>query len=524
MKIICVILTCILLLSPLSVLFVSALDTVPENNTADILPAEDITKDTRITARGFDRSWPMTDGAFRYYCDGGAGATVTLSAGNSIGGIYILFDETCESWSISASDGPRIEKQEEFIHQYVDIAEVFGEDCRSLTLTFERGARISEIYVLGLGACPEWVQRWESTPERTDILLISAHSDDEHLFFAGILPYYTSQGRIVTVAYLTEHNDKHERRHERLNGLWRAGVRYYPVGGGINDRYSTDMEWAKSNLIEDGHTASEVDSFIVELFRMTRPLVVFTHDFEGEYKHGQHILLADSVARMLKVSADGTVYPESADKYGTYEVPKAYFHLWTENRVEFAWDEPCAQLGGRTPFEVSRDAFLCHESQLNSKFYKWIFGDEEKTVNKASDIEEHSPLQFGLYHSTVGYSTGRDIFEGLIAYSDRGKPQPTLPPETTEANTDAETVPTETTLPDIDEGTLPAETALPDTDGSEHNSTTPYDTSEADSDAHTSDTDKDSDGSDIVLLPIIFGCACLVCAGGYVYMMFKDKK
>ena len=79
-------------------------------------------------------------------------------------------------------------------------------------------------------------------------------------------------------------------------------------------------------------------------------------------------------------------------------------------------------------------------------------------------------------------------------------------------------------MPDIDEGTLPAETALPDTDGSEHNSTTPYDTSEADSDAHTSDTDKDSDGSDIVLLPIIFGCACLVCAGGYVYMMFKDKK
>ena len=506
MKILCALLTCILLSSPFSFLSVSAdqtpiIDTVPERNDDHLQPASDITDGVRVTARGFDRSWPMTDGAFRYYCEGRAGATVTLSGDIAIGGVYVLFDEVCETWSVSDGTERRIEKREEFIHQYVDVASVFGEECRSLTLTFDVGARVSEIYVLGLGACPDWVQRWESTPERTDILLISAHSDDEHLFFAGILPYYTSEGRIVTVAYLTEHYDKHERRHERLDGLWRAGVRYYPIVCGITDRYSTDMEWAKSNLTDDGHAADEVDSLIVELFRRTRPLVVFTHDFEGEYKHGQHILLADSVARMLKLSNDKTIYPESADRYGTYEVPKAYFHLWGENKIRFSWDEPSDKLGGKSPFEVSREAFLCHTSQLNSKFYKWVFGEEGAWISTAADIVEHSPLEFGLYHSTVGYGTSGDIFEGLTPYSNVGSEEPP----------DTETAPdTETLAPDTENAAPDGETAV--------------DTIEKIPEQTTSSDSADSPDTDTPNITLMLVVAFLCVAVGAYVLIHRRKK
>lgn len=516
MRILCAFLACVLISSPFCFVCVSAdeqltYDVIPEQNVQALQPAPEITKETRITARGFDRSWPMTDGAFRYYCEGRAGATLTLSSQSAIGGIYILFDEAVETWSITDGSGCRIEKKEEFIHQYADITGLLGEECHDLTLNFDSGARVSEIYVFGQGACPDWVQRWESTPERTDILLVSAHSDDEHLFFAGILPYYTSQGRIVTVAYLTEHYDKHERRHERLDGLWRAGVRNYPVVCGITDRYSTDIEWARRNLTDDGHTADEVDRNIVELFRRTRPLVVFTHDFEGEYKHGQHILLADSVARMLKVSADPSVYPESASSYGAYEVPKAYFHLWGEAEVRFNWDEPSDKLGGKSPFEVSREAFLCHASQLDSKFYRWIFGDEEKKIDRASDIEEHSPLRFGLYHSTVGYGTDTDIFAGLTPYSDEGKTDP--PPY----------VDTETQAPDTETQTpqSSAVTKAPSVTGSFlYDVFIPSDTLGTDKTDGAADVDARDGGA----LTVILASACLVCALCYVYLMFRGKK
>ena len=243
---------------------------------------------------------------------------------------------------------------------------------------------------------------------------------------------------------------------------------------GINDSYSTDIEWAKRNLKSDGHSVDQVDSLLVELLRRTKPMVVFTHDFEGEYKHGQHMLLADALTRALTVSSDAEKYPDSAAKHGTYDVPKAYYHLYKENAIRFNWDVQLDELGGKSPFEVSREAFLCHTSQVDSKFYRWLFGETGVEVKAAVDITEYSPLEFGLYRSTVGLDSGiGDVFENLTPYSDEGKEVVDTTEETEAVTTPPDTSPDtlpETKADEVGESVIiPVTDTAADDDGSDGN-------------------------------------------------------
>ena len=90
--------------------------------------------------------------------------------------------------------------------------------------------KINEVFVFGDGDLPDWVQRWEPTPEKADLLLLVAHPDDELIFFGGTIPTYAvERGMNVVVAYMSYSNTT--RRSELLNGLWHLGVRQYPVIG-----------------------------------------------------------------------------------------------------------------------------------------------------------------------------------------------------------------------------------------------------------------------------------------------------
>ena len=79
---------------------------------------------------------------------------------------------------------------------------------------------IIKFQVLGEGELPDWVQTWEPPCTEADLLLISSHSDDEQLFFAGILPYYAVERQMeVQVAYVVQHfevygTQEHRRPHE----------------------------------------------------------------------------------------------------------------------------------------------------------------------------------------------------------------------------------------------------------------------------------------------------------------------
>ena len=67
--------------------------------------------------------------------------------------------------------------------------------------------KINEVFVFGDGDLPDWVQRWEPTPEKADLLLLVAHPDDELIFFGGTIPTYAvERGMNVVVAYMSYSN------------------------------------------------------------------------------------------------------------------------------------------------------------------------------------------------------------------------------------------------------------------------------------------------------------------------------
>ncbi len=290
----------------------------------------------------------------------------------------------------------------------------------SLTLSFDDGVSISEIYAFGEGEAPDWVQIWDVPCERADLMLCSTHSDDEQLFFAGVLPYFAGElGLNVQVVYFTSPYKYHERPHEQLNGLWEVGVRNYPILGEFVDEFSETLKDAYRHQENYGFTRDDMLRFQVEMLRRFRPLVVIGHDFKGEYSHGQHMINTDTLVEALELAKDPAVYTDTADKYGTWDTPKTYIHLYGENTITMDWDTPLEAFGGKTAFEVTRDGFRHHKSQHWTWFYRWIYGKGDDVIEKATDIKKYSPCKYGLYRTTVGLDSGiGDMFENIVTYKE----------------------------------------------------------------------------------------------------------
>lgn len=256
--------------------------------------------------------------------------------------------------------------------------------------------RIHELIVLSSGERPDYIQVWEPTYDKADLLLVIAHPDDEYIFFGGLIPYYGAElGKDVLVAYITESSAI--RRTELLDGLWVAGQRSYPLLGKFYDRYTNSLNEAYKKL-----GRAKTQSYMIELFRRYKPQVVVTHDFDGEYGHGVHKVCADIVRNALEKSADAKYDKASAKQWGTWEVPKCYIHLWEENQIFFDWHGTALEaFGGRSAFDVADEAWRCHLSQQGTEYMVYTEGPYDSQI-------------FGLYHSNVGPDeVGGDFFEHL---------------------------------------------------------------------------------------------------------------
>ena len=374
--------------------------------------AEELTDQATIECTN---SAVLTDGDETTYTKVTDGDSVIIRSDTGISSMYVIFDRIYGEWMLSDGAEDVICGKNDFLHEYINITEIFGDSPKMLTLTFSgHDCFLSELHIFGDGEVPMWVQQWEPPCEEADLMLTSTHIDDEQLFFAGILPYYAGEcGLAVQVVYFTDPFTYHDRPHEQLNGLWTVGVRNYPVSGEFMDAYSENAEDAYAHQREVGFEQEDMVRFQVEMIRRFRPHVVVGHDINGEYGHGQHMINCETLMEALELASDSSYDPDSVLAYGVWNTPKTYIHLWEENPVVMDWDKPLEAFGGKTAFQVSQEGFLCHQSQQWTWFNRWIFGKNGE-ITKASEIKTYSPCFYGLYRTNVGLDrTGGDMFENI---------------------------------------------------------------------------------------------------------------
>ncbi len=359
--------------------------------------ARDITSKVSITADGINIS-KITDGDTATFA-GKDKLVISIKAEEKIGGIYLRYREKPFGGKVLDEQIP-----DSLLATYTDLS---GRALDEVTVTFD-SAKICELAVYSEGDIPKEVQVWRTDNTDTDLLLFATHSDDDQLFFAGLLPYYARRDDLrVRVAYFVSHSDAPARLHELLSGLWECGVEYYPEIGIFPDAYSESLRGAKQNLEYSGIAYGEVIDYQRYLLEKYRPQVVVLHDIDGEYGHGQHILNTQSLIDTLDTASTEAFVPK-----------KVYIHLYGENRITLPIDEPLCEFGGLTAFQVSQNAFRHHKSQHWTWFYGWLYG-KGRAITDSAGITAYSPRLYGLYSTSVGEDTkGNDMLESITPYSE----------------------------------------------------------------------------------------------------------
>lgn len=235
------------------------------------------------------------------------------------------------------------------------------------------------------------VQQWEDMPDKLDMLVVSTHQDDEFLFLGGTIPYYAwRQDVTMGVMYMTE--GERVRMKEALDGLWTAGVRYYPILLELEDKYTLNPKQAAGRWKK-----SEPQVRVVRVLRQYKPEVIVCQDFNGEYGHGQHMYTVELLAECLALANDPAFDPESAEKWGVWQVKKMYSHLYDQNQIVMAWDQPLDSSGVVTAMFLAKEAYDKHHSQQSAFSMEWHGVKYDNTL-------------FGLYYSAVGPDVEKNDF------------------------------------------------------------------------------------------------------------------
>jgi len=298
----------------------------------------------------------------------------------------------------------------------------------------EAGMELCRIGAFGDGLLPEPFRPWQTAPDHLDYLIVSTHPDDDTLFMGAIVPIYgAEQGFSGTVAYVTY--QRRYRTTEAENGVWTMGSHIYPFFLGfmdINGNYEQTMA--------DRFRVEDVTRALVRLFRKCRPLVVFSHDVNGEYGHWQHKIVSAAVTEAARLAGDESYDPESVAEYGAWQVRKCYLHLYPENPLVLDIRTPLASMNNKTALTIAKEAFKRHSSQQNGR-------------HEVQD--EYGPLslnRFGMVYGVV--EAGEDAFDNidpaLFSFNRSEEPLPTDTPEPTDTPSPAPTAtpaPTDTPSP-----------------------------------------------------------------------------
>lgn len=326
-----------------------------------------------------------------------------ISAEEPFSRLYLRWYVPPAEWTLEGEGFTLTCGQNGFLHELVTLPK----PCTSVILRNEGNYLPLQLIgsaVFTDGALPDWVQDWQPPLKKADLMILSTHNDDDILYFGAAEPYYAKElGYGVQVVYFTDQIERHPRMNDCLNALWYMGIRNYPVFGRFYDFKAIDLESYYQVI-----PVEEAKAYLVENIRRFRPEVLVTQDVNGEYGHMEHVFMLELFREIIEKTADENVFPESAETYGVWDVPKTYIHLWGEETEQTVmdWDAPLSAFGGLSGIEVARNAYMLHVSEY-AKALHLVEGRDDP----------YSSYRFGLYRSTVGEDHDKnDLFENIKGY------------------------------------------------------------------------------------------------------------
>ncbi len=358
--------------------------------------AVSVNRQCAFTVKGASRKElkKLTDGKYSTYTAIRAGGEIGVDGkGTPLGSVLVQFYErasTVEIWARVGEDWELAGTVDGFLSGWVPLPE--GTEAAKVVNVDKARMLMAEITVYGTGDRPGNSPEWELY-DKADLMVVACHPDDELLWLGGLLPTYAGErGYRVQVVYAVPSTPI--RRLELLDGLWHCGVRGYPAFLNLPDVFSKTMKQAYSHWGKN-----KMHSRVTGLIRRYQPEVVVTHDLKGEYGHGGHEAVADTVVKSVGYAADETKYADSVKQYGTWQVKKLYIHLYKDNKVQFDWHQPLAAFGGKDGLTVATEALALHKSQTARG---WEMEDGGACDNS----------KFGLAMTQVGPDeAGDDLFE-----------------------------------------------------------------------------------------------------------------
>lgn len=259
---------------------------------------------------------------------------------------------------------------------------------------------------------------WEPANQKASLMVVSAHPDDEGIFFGGMLPYYAKvrHMQVALVDMITDYVDRmpadtRGRKEELRNAAAHSGLRIAPVFADMNDCalqpggiYGGGSNWDawdgnltdgvadnNNNGVPDGREAGAL--VIARQIRRFRPEVIVSHDLNGEYGHQGHVGTAVCTADAFELAADPDV---DIDGLPAWSAKKLYLHLYDQHKLfHTGWEKPESALDGKTARQVADESLDFHVSQLRpdvSTFYR-----------TGENHDGYDSERWGLYASRVGW-------------------------------------------------------------------------------------------------------------------------
>ena len=374
-------------------------------------PAVDVTDACAITASTREHLSRLHNGGNRTFFETTARgeAFIEIRSPEPLHHMYLQWMGIPDPWVLQEErDGQWVDigvyGLDGFVQEYVALS---GETDLRIVRRAPEGRKkgslaLYELSVFGAGSVPAHVHVWRKA-ERADLMVVSAHPDDEYIFMGGVIPTYAGERQMdVLVVYLTYGREL--RIEELLNGLWLCGVRIYPMLETRRDVLTKTLGRAYEFWDRD-----ELCAYLVELIRTYRPRVLLSHDVDGEYGHGAHKAAADLCMFAYDHSGNADYLPGTGEPWA---LDKLYLHMYEQNQQTFDWGVPLDFFGGQTALQVAQQAFACHLSQqggevTDSKNRRFVF--------KVREGGYYDNALFGLYGSRVGEDiTGGDLFENVV--------------------------------------------------------------------------------------------------------------